>query len=273
MSDSTPATGRRTDGGYLFVRKGARRVSIDEALPGRAAPVPAVGDLLRAPVGRGELRYVRPPLDPAALDPRLCFFVHPDAPVCDLYRAAAGELSSNAGDARRLLVTSPRERAGRTLTTINLGSALAASDRVVLVDLHRRNPGVARAFGLAEPEGLVAALRRRRRDPGAPVDAVLLADRLAALCLEPDAPPDAMQLGALRPILDAIAASADRVLVDGPPVLDGDHVLDLATLVDGVVLVAEPADLASGDYERAIERFEGRRIVGALINDRGMARR
>ncbi len=269
MSADSPPSGRRNEGGYLFVRKGARRVSIDEALPGRTPRLPPVAELLATAPGRGGLRYVRPALDPGAVDPHLCFFQSPSAPICDLYRSAAAELEGHCAGVRRLLVTSPRGMAGRTISAINLASALAERDRVVLVDLHRRRPGIARAFGLADQGGLVAALRHRRRSPGSPIDVTLLAERLAALFIEPDAPPDVLRLGELRPILDAIDGAADRVIIDGPPVLDGDAVFDLAALVEGVLIVAEPADLASGDYERTLERFEGRRIVGVLLNDRG----
>ena len=272
MTDDAPPS-RRTEGGYLFVRKGARRVSIDEALPGRIQGLPSVDALLRSPEGPGGIRYVRPTLDPAAVDPRLCFFQSPSAPVCDLYRASAAELQGHAEGVVRILVTSPRGGAGRTISAINIASALAEHDRVVLVDLHRRRPGMARAFGLTDQEGLVAALRRRRRAPGSPIDVTLLAERLFALFIEADAPPGVLGLGALRAVLDALAASADRVLIDGPPVLDGDAVLELAALADGVLVVLEPGDLATGDYERTLERLEGRRIVGTLINDRGPGRR
>lgn len=268
MSEVSPAA-RRRQGAYLFVRKGSRRVNLDEILPERPARPASVAELLTPRDGAGGLRYRRPPLDPAALDPRLSFFVHPEAPVCDLYRTTAADLRRRAEGVRIVLITSPHGRAGRTLTTLNLASALAEQDRVCVVDLHRRNPGIARAFGLTDPAGLLAAARARRRAPGAPLDVTLLADRLTALCIEPDARADALALATLRSILDTLAEHADHVLIDGPPVLDGDPVLDLAALVDGVLLVAEPADLASGDYERTLALFEGRRLVGTLLNDRG----
>lgn len=269
MSEETPAP-RRRQGGYLFVRKGARRVSLDEALPRRASRQPAVSEVLEAHDGPGGLRYRRPPLDPAAIDPRLCFFVHPDAPICALYRAAAAELRSRAADASTILVTSPHRRAGRTLTALNIASALAERDRICVVDLHRRAPGVAAALGLDAPAGLRAALRTRRRTPDAPIDVTLLADRLTALCIEPGG--DRLPLAALRAILATLAEHTDRILIDGPPVLDGDPDLEIAALADGVLLVAEPSDLASGDYERALEQLDGARIAGTLINDRGARR-
>lgn len=269
MTDETPAP-RRRQGGYLFVRKGARRVTLDEALPRRAPRQPAVSAVLDAHDGPGGLRYRRSPLDPAAVDPRLCFFVHPDAPICALYRAAAAELRSRAGDASTILVTSPHGRAGRTLTALNIASVLAERDRICIVDLHHRAPGVAAAFGLDAPAGLRAAVRARRRTPDAPIDVTLLADRLTALCIEPGADP--LPADALRAILATLGEHTDRILIDGPPVLDGDPALDIAALADGVLLVAEPADLASGDYERALEQLDGAPIVGALINDRGAHR-
>jgi hypothetical protein len=91
MSEVAPAA-RRRQGAYLFVRKGSRRVNLDEILPERPARPASVAERLTPRDGAGGLRYRRPALDPAALDPRLSFFVHPEAPVCDLYRTTAGSL-------------------------------------------------------------------------------------------------------------------------------------------------------------------------------------
>lgn len=271
MSDP-PNPGHRKTGAYLFVRKGARRVSIDEVLPGRKRQVPSVAAMLEPVDGRGGVRSLRPRLDPRRLDPRLCFFTQPEAPICDLYRASAAEFAGQTEGIKRILVVSPHARGGRTLTTLNLAAALAEHDRVTVVDLHRRSPGVAAAFGLAEPATIGDALAARRHARGAAIDLTLVTERLSVLAIARDLDPAALPLGPIGDILETVADSSDRVLIDGPPALDGDPILDLARLAEGVLIVVEPGDLATGDYERTVSMFQDWKLVGTIISDRGARR-
>jgi tyrosine-protein kinase Etk/Wzc len=227
-------------------------------------------DPARAPSAAPRLRYVRPQLNPRAIDQRLYFFLQPDDPVCDVYREMAHHTLANAEGGRRLLVTSPRRGAGRTTVALNLASAFAEEGRASVVDCCLRRPAIARSFGFRAFQGLAAATADRRRSDSAATDLVLVADRLSALFIEERAPANLFGAPEVRAILDDLASVSDVVLLDGPPALEGDSLGAVADLAEGIILVLEPADLASGDYERTLTRLEGRHIVGALINDRGL---
>lgn len=271
----SPRRNRRDAGTYLFVREGGKRGA-------RPAPPPKPDD---DPVRRqlasdsmlmplealdgARLRYLRPQLRPASIDPRLAFFLEPSGRVADEYREAAQRLLEEAGDAHRLLVTSPRAGAGKTLCALNLASAVAEQQRATVLDLHLARPGVNAAFGLRAGAGIAELAHRRRRDHRSALDLVLLADRLAALPLvEPLEGADAaalLEMPELSRVVDEVAFGADVLLVDGPPVLEGE-LEPLWPLIDAVVLVVRPSELGSGAYERTLTRLEGRPVLGTIVN-------
>lgn len=272
----SPRRSRKDAGTYLFVREGGRRGARPTPPPERADdPVRAQlsSDSLLMPLdvlNAARLRYLRPRLKPDAVDPRLAFFLDPNGEVAEDYREAAQRLVGADIDARRILVTSPRRGSGKTLTALNLASAVAEQQRVTVVDLHFARPGVIGAFGLKPDAGLVELTRARRRDHRAPIDLVLLADRLAALPLL--GPLDAEEAAALAEsselgrLLEEVAFGADLLIADGPPVLEDGGLDALWPLVDAVVLVVRPSELGSGAYERALDVLEGRVVVGTVVN-------
>ncbi len=272
----SPRRSRKDAGTYLFVREGGKRGDRPTATPVPADdPVHAqlASDSLLMPfdaLNAARLRYLRPRLRPEALDPRLAFFLDPNADVADDYREAAQRLLSAEGELRTVLVTSPRNGSGKTLTALNLASAVAEQQRVTVVDLHFARPGVASAFGLKPEAGLVELARRRRMDHRAPLDLVLLADRLAALpLLEPlDAEEAAAvaETSEIGRLLDEVAFGADLLVADGPPVLEDGGIDALWPLIDAVVLVVRPSELGSGAYERALTALEGRTVLGTIVN-------
>ncbi len=272
----SPRRSRRDAGTYLFVREGGKRGARSTPPPRPAHdPVRAqlASDSLLMPLEATDgarLRYLRPRLRPEALDPHLAFFLDPNAPVADEYREAAQRLLAEDEEVRRVLVTSPRAGSGKTLTALNLASAMAEQHRVTLVDLHLERPGLVAALGHSPELGTAELAHRRRRDHRSPLDLMLLADRLAVLpLLEPVRGDDAvalLEMPELARALEEVAYGADIVVYDGPPVLEGAGLEGLWPLVDAVVLVVRPSELGSGAYERALGALEGRPVLGTVVN-------
>jgi Mrp family chromosome partitioning ATPase len=75
---------------------------------------------------------------------------------------------------------------------------------------------------------------------------------------------------AVRSTLAALTAQFEWVVVDGPPVLDAPESVDLAPLVDGVVLVVRSGHTKRPIALRAVEllRKSGVRLVGCVLNRR-----
>lgn len=267
-TDTGGAAERRKTGTYLFVKQGrARKPSA--GLPRRPSrPVPVVprdslvgGELEATPP---PLRHRRPALNPAALDRHLCFFFAPDGAAAQAYRGAAEALIEARGAGRRILISSPTRGAGRTLSCLNLASALAEHHSVAVVDCDVGGVGIGAAFG-ARGGDWPTQLRARARDPRRALDLLLVADRLALLPRGAQNT-DAAAFAQLGPALDVLAGAHDLVLLDGPSVLE-DDLTPLDGLYDAVLLVVRPEDLARGRLEKAAAALGERPVVGALVND------
>lgn len=74
----------------------------------------------------------------------------------------------------------------------------------------------------------------------------------------------------VRTFLGAVSAQFDWVVVDGAPVLESPESVDLAPLVDGVVLVVRSGHTKRPVIVRAVEllRKSGARVLGTVLNRR-----
>jgi Mrp family chromosome partitioning ATPase len=260
MADDRVPDRKRT-GTYLFVRpKSARKSRGGGSLDAvRGTPAPAAMESSSTADGSegrtARLRYRRPKLDARTVDARLVFFLTPDAPTTEHYRQIATQLSEARPGARRLWIAGAAPQAGATLTTANLGSALSEFGRVTLIDAATAQGGRA----LTSLFGLVGTDQGTGWDH---LDLWLLADRLA---LQPESGLLPLTAESSRNF-QSIAAAADFVLVDGPAVDEPESVAAMRQLVDAVVLVIRPADLGTGRYERALDRLQGMKVAGVMVN-------
>ena len=173
---------------------------------------------------------------------------------------------------RTLLITSPAPSEGKSLTTANLGVALAqAGQRVIVVDADLHRPRLHHLFGLPNTTGLTTALLEEH-----PAIAELLqptGDPRLRLLTSGPLPPNPTELlgsGRMRELLAALAQSgeADIVLLDSPPVLILADAAVLSALADGVLMVVEAGRTRRDAGAKAVEtlRTVQARLVGALIN-------
>lgn len=175
-----------------------------------------------------------------------------------------------------LLVTSPGEGEGKTSTAVHLAAALAtAGQRVVLADLDLRNPAAHRPFGLANPRGATEVLLGEL-----PLSEVLqhvtlpapggVARQLALLPAGRCSADAATLLGGERaaPLLDALTASADIVVLDTPPVLAVADALQLARLTWAALLVVQPRRTSSESVRQARDalRASGTNLLGVVMS-------
>lgn len=157
---------------------------------------------------------------------------------------------------RTIALTSGRPREGKTVTTVNLAVSLALSGaRVAVVEADLRRPMVHRYFHLSPGMGVSDVLAgehtlgevirrvsvdylmggKARAETGA-------AQRLErnVLCLTsgalPPNPAELMGSQQMKKLIEDIAALADYVLIDTPPVLVVADALSLVGLVDGVIV-------------------------------------
>jgi capsular exopolysaccharide synthesis family protein len=193
-----------------------------------------------------------------------------DPLAAEAFRALRARVlfGANRDGFRAIMVTSATEGEGKTATTVNLAVALAQADtKIVLVsgDMHR--PGVWRYLPERGRRGLADVLAG-----GARLQDVLVQTDQDNLVLLPSGtlsklPEAALGSADMLKVLEELLEDADLVLMDSAPVLGVADTLDMATLVDGVVLAVD-ASHARKDLvrEAAAElRSVGASIVGVVL--------
>ncbi len=171
---------------------------------------------------------------------------------------------------RSLLVTSAAPGEGKTTTAANLAAAHAEQGkRTLLVDGDLRRPSVHRNFNLSSALGLSNA--RLGEIPWR--DAVVEAQGTPGLFVLPAGPPsrrasDLIGRGLVE-ILAEASAEFDLVMLDAPPLLGFAEPLQMATAVDGVIVVARAGQTSRKSVATVLATLNRLRskVVGVVLNE------
>jgi len=140
---------------------------------------------------------------------------------------------------RSLLVTSAAPAEGKTTTAANLAAAYAEQgQRTLLIDGDLRRPSVHRSFKIPGVVGLANVLRGEFHWRAAVIPVASLPD-LHVLPAGAPSRHSADLIGrGLMEMIEEAATDYDLVVVDAPPLLGFAEPLQMATAVDGVLVVA-----------------------------------
>jgi capsular exopolysaccharide synthesis family protein len=201
--------------------------------------------------------------------PDLVTLTDPRAPASEAYRTLRTNLifSSLDDPLQTLVVTSPVSDEGKSTALANLAVTMAQGGRrTIIVDCDLRRPSQHTIWGVAQEPGLTTMVLEN-------LDAPPLLDvgieNLQLLPSGPLPPNPADLLGSARmeAIVDRLAAEADLVLFDTPPVIAVTDAALLSAKLDGVLMVIRAGSTRREDAERAKDLLErlNVRIVGAVL--------
>ena len=196
----------------------------------------------------------------------------PRSPPAEAYRALRTAIDFIALDhpMRTLQVTSSNAGEGKTTTLANLAVTLAlAGKRVVVVCCDLRRPRVHEFFGLSNKVGFTSALVGER-----PVSAALQVvpgiPRLRLMASGPIPPNPSELLASKRAgdVFAALAAEADIVLIDTPPVLPVTDALVLFRHVDATLMVFSAGNTTRKEAAAAVAKVKqvNGPLIGAILN-------
>ena len=197
---------------------------------------------------------------------------NPFSPAAEAYRDLRTAVRFMALDQELKLVqvTSPRPSDGKTTTASNLAVAAARSgQRVVLIDCDLRKPQVHRFFDLDNKEGFTSVLLQE--ETLISVARQISGEKNLLVVTSGPLPPDPSELlagDAARQVLEGLGGGVDLVVIDSPPVLPVADPLVLASIVDGVILVASAASTDTRQVTRAVERLRqvDAPLLGTVFN-------
>lgn len=177
---------------------------------------------------------------------------------------------------RRVLVTSPSPREGKTFVTTTLGIVMAQSGkRVLILDTDLRRPRIRKIFR-EEPEeqGVTNYLAGQCRAEDVPFPTAI--DNLFVAPAGPIPPNPAELLHTPRfvQLLDELSALFDLVVLDSPPLGVVTDAAILSRLVDGTIIVARQGKTnkaALRNVARQLVSLDAR-LLGVVLNDADLRR-
>ncbi|HEU0120905.1 MAG TPA: polysaccharide biosynthesis tyrosine autokinase [Bryobacteraceae bacterium] len=171
---------------------------------------------------------------------------------------------------RSMLVTSASPSEGKSTTSVHLAISHAEQGkRTLLIDGDLRRPSVHRRFGFTANVGLSNVLLDEK-----PWDQVLVhQDMIPNLDILPAGPSSrraSEKIGdGLADLVEQMMPHYDLIIVDAPPLLGFSEVLQMATHMDGVLVVARSGATnrkAVGNVVQTLKRLDVN-ILGLVINE------
>jgi len=178
-----------------------------------------------------------------------------------------------AGEHKTLLITSSIPKEGKTLVCANVGYCLAQlGKQVLLIDSDRRRSSLHKVFGVENVSGFVDICRQSEfdipaviRPSGVPNLSIMTAGRRQGDTDELSA----LNSDSLQWLLSVVANRFDAVVVDSAPLGVVADTLDLARLVDTVLLVIRSGKLTKMMAQRSLHQLSsvGANLTGVILND------
>lgn len=205
--------------------------------------------------------------------PDLVTLTEPRSPVSEAYRTLRTNLEFSSLDhpLHSLLVTTPADNADKIKTLANLAVIMAeGGQQVILVDSDLRRPELHTTFGVDNRAGLSELLGEAEggiepllRETGVDGLQLLTSGEL------PQNPSVLLGTDRMRSVLDSLAARADLIILNAPPVLAVTDATLLASQVDGTLLVLRARGTQREHVERAQALLEkvNARLIGAVLSN------
>jgi len=179
-------------------------------------------------------------------------------------------LSDMSRRPRSLLITSATPREGKTTTTVHLALAHSLQNKkTLLIDADMRRPSVHARFGIGNERGLSSVIRGEAGWRNTLQKSASYPD-LDILTAGPASRNAADRVGGvLETLLSEAAAEYDLVLVDAPPLLGFAEPLQIAAIVDGVVVITLAGQTnrsAVGSVLSSLKRLKAN-VIGVALNE------
>lgn len=209
--------------------------------------------------------------------PELVTLAQPNSPAAEAYRVLRTNLQYAAVDRPlgTILFTSAGPDDGKATTVANLAVSFAQmGKRVILVDADLRQPALHLSFGAHLSPGLssllVATAEAESRPDALPLQPTGQPNlRLLAAGPVPPNPAELLASSRLDSVLAALAAEADLVLIDSPPVTAVTDAAVIAPRTDGTVLLIAAGQVRRDGARRAKVQLQAVRakLLGVVLTN------
>ncbi|MBV9848957.1 MAG: polysaccharide biosynthesis tyrosine autokinase [Armatimonadetes bacterium] len=193
-------------------------------------------------------------------------------PAAESYRILRTNIHFAAIDApvRTLVITSAGPGEGKTTTAANLGFAMAADGRrVILVDTDLRRPSLHALLDLPTVPGLTDVLLGKTDLNDVLLEHADMPGLMALTCgSTPPNPSELLGSRTFRGLVEQMMDMADLVIFDSPPVLAAADAQILASQMDGTIMVVEAGETRKAAARRTLDLLRQARasVLGIAYN-------
>lgn len=195
-----------------------------------------------------------------------------EEPIADAYRLLRTRVLQRMSQNRWtcLGVTSVEAKNGKSLTSINLGIAIAKEpgQSVIVVDTDFRRPSTHEYFGVKVEHGIEDFLLH-----DAPVDSLLFSPGIKDFAILPckqriKGGPELLKSPKMHELVTTLKRlHPDHIIIyDLPPILIGDDAMAFTTFVDTMLLVVEDGVTQDRAFKQAKELLSGVNLIGTVLN-------
>jgi polysaccharide biosynthesis transport protein len=203
------------------------------------------------------------PIESAVMD-------NPISTVAENYKAIRTSLllSSAEKPPKHVLLTSAGPEEGKTVTSINLATAIAQSEhRVLLVDADLRKPRIHKVFNIDNSKGLSTYLAGMSGLDIISEGPLLNLDIIPSGPVPPN-PSELLGSGKLAEMLGLLSAKYDIIIWDSPPLLTVVDSLILGKALDGSIVIARAGKTTYEALGRSLKSLADLNVnvLGVVIN-------
>jgi polysaccharide biosynthesis transport protein len=168
-----------------------------------------------------------------------------------------------------ILLTSPSAGEGKTVTTVNLGAALAQSGQsVVVVDADLRKGRCHKLVNMPNQSGLANVLAGQTALRSAMKETSIKNFYLLPRGVLPPNPADLLMSRKMQEVLNDLRNSFDFVLIDSPPAIAVSDAAVVSAFCDGVLMVFHGQRTTAQAARQAVERLDSinATLLGVVLN-------
>ncbi|WP_250658157.1 CpsD/CapB family tyrosine-protein kinase [Alkalimarinus coralli] len=195
-----------------------------------------------------------------------------EEPIADAFRLLRTRILQRMSQNgwKSLGITSVEPKNGKSLTTINLGIAIAKEpgQSVIVVDTDFRRPSTHQYFGIEPEKGIEDFLLN-----GAAVESLLFSPGIEDFAVLPCSEkirggPELLKSPKMLELVTTLRRLHPNhiIIYDLPPILIGDDAIAFSTFVDAMLLVVEDGVTQDKSLKQAKELLSGVNLIGTVLN-------
>lgn len=196
---------------------------------------------------------------------------NPKSPISEAYRVIRTNLQFTSLDnpLKVIMVTSSIPGEGKSTTVTNLAVTFAQTgSRVLIVDADLRKPRLHKLFHITNKRGLTGAIMQLDKvsefiqDTGVENLSIMTSGTI------PPNPSELLGSKKMKNLIEKLEGLYDFVIIDSPPVGVITDAQLLATLSDGVLIVAASAEVTNEALNHSKQLLENvnAKIIGIILN-------